>query len=102
MQLNTCTANKLSQLCVRVSAAEKKAGIPSNLETVNRPRGQLNNPFDKISKLCQRIKKLENVAGIPPVKSKHPVRQLGPNGNAVLSNKVNQLCGRLARVEKAL
>jgi len=102
MQLNTCTANKLSQLCVRVSTAEKKAGIPLNLLPVNRPRGLSNNPSDKLNKLCQRINKLEKVVGIQSVETKQPYRPLGPNGNAVLSNKVNKMCSRIARVEKLL
>lgn len=99
MQLNVCTANKLSALCKRVQKVEKQLGI-TNACCYN-PMG-LGNPFGKMNTMCQRIKRLEKAVGIKTVKPdpKHPYKPLGPSGNAVLSNKVNTLCGRLARVEK--
>jgi hypothetical protein len=100
MQLNVCTANKLSALCQRVNAAEKKAGLTANV-VPRAPNAIPQNPFTKLNNLCQRIVALEKIVGIPKVVAK-PTKQLGPSGNAVLSNKVNTLCSRLARVEKNL
>lgn len=100
MQLNTCTANKLSALCQKVSSAEKKAGLASKV-TPRSPNALPQSPSAKLNNLCQRIVALEKIVGIPKVKSQ-PTKPLGPNGNAVLSNKVNTLCGRVARVEKNL
>jgi hypothetical protein len=102
MQLNVCTANKLSALCQRVNAAEKKAGLTANV-VPRAPNAIPQNPFTKLNNLCQRIVALEKIVGIPKVngKSQH-FKPLGPSGNAVLSNKVNTLCSRIARVEKNL
>lgn len=100
MQLNVCTANKLSALCQRVNAAEKKAGLTAKV-VPRPPNAPPQNPSGKLNNLCQRIIVLEKTVGIPKVKSSN-TKQLGPSGNAVLSNKVNTLCGRLVRVEKLL
>lgn len=97
MQLNVCTANKLSALCQRVQKVEKQLNI-TNACCYN-PLS-LGNTSGRINTMCQRIKRLEKLVGIKTVKQTTPYKQLGPSGNAVLSNKVNTLCGRLARVER--
>jgi len=102
MQINTSTANKLSLLCLRVSNAEKKAQEQFESEPVNRPKGLKNNPYDKINRLCCRIKKLENDVGIPSDETNSSNKSVRLNGNAFLSNKVNQLCNRIRRIEKVL
>ena len=102
MQINTSTANKLSQLCLRVSNAEKKAQENFDSEPINIIRKLSNNPYDKINRLCCCIKKLEKDVGIPSDETKPSYRPVGINGNAFLSNKVNQLCNRVAHIERIL
>ncbi len=99
MELTVCAANGLSRLCVRVSRVERQLGIRSNFI---RPNNDRQNPCDKINKLCQRIKRLEHRAGITTVRTVGHQSQLGPSGNALISNRLNQLCGRLARVQRRL
>lgn len=103
MQLSPCVANQLARLCVRISNVETELGIPSVTSNTSTPPFPFKtSPANQISILCQRIKRLEREVGITPVTSTHSVKPLGPNGNALLSNKVNQLCGRLARVQRNL
>ncbi len=102
MDIQTCAANNISKLCVRTSNVERQIGKSANFAKTDNVRNSPQNCYNKLSVLCQRIKYLEGQAGIPTVKPPNLIKPLGPNGNAVLSNKVNTLCGRLARVEKAL
>jgi hypothetical protein len=102
MHLNTSTANKLSPLCLRVSKAEEKAQKQFQLEPVNRPKGLKNNPYDKINLLCCRIKKLEKDVGIPSNETNSSHKSVKLDGNAFISNKVNQLCYRVAHIERIL
>jgi len=101
MQLDVCTANKLSALCQRVTRAERLLNITSSF---GHAEVQKKNQFNALSVLCQRIKRLEKAAGIKTV-PKPPgyiAGTFGPSGNALAANKVNALCGRLARVEKLI
>ena len=102
MHLNTSTANKLSLLCLRVSKAEEKAQEQSESEPVNRTKGLKNNPYDKINRLCYRIKKLENDVDIPSNETNSSHKSVKLDGNAFLSNKVNQLCNCIGRIERIL
>ncbi len=102
MELTTCAANTLSRLCVRVSTAEKRAGITGPIVKPAFNAIPLNS-FEKVNVLCQRIKRLERKLGIPfNIVANNQFKPLGPNGNAVVSNKLNRLCGRLGRIEKRL
>ena len=101
MQINASTANNMSSLCTRVTRAEKNLGhsISSSSSNIS----AMQNPFEKLSVLCQRIKKLEKELGITgSTTHSNSVGQYGPSGNAVLSNKVNTLCSRVARIEKQI
>jgi hypothetical protein len=95
MHLNTCEANTMSQLCVRVSAAESAANIPLVITPVGQSRRSLNS-WDKMNKLCNRISNLESALQIKHRKSGN---SLGPS---TLSTKVNELSGRVSQIEKAL
>jgi hypothetical protein len=95
MHLNTCEANSMSQLCCRVSAAEKTLGIPLVITCTGKSHRSLNS-WDKMNNLCSRIKNLESTLQIKHCKSGN---SLGPS---TLSTKVNELCGRVSQIEKAL
>ena len=101
MQLSPCVSNQLARLCVRISSVETQLGIPPSNSRTNKPPFPFKtSPSNQISILCQRIKRLEALVVIPAVITTTPYKPLGPNGNAVLSNKVNLLCGRLARIQR--
>lgn len=99
MLLPNCQ-NKVSQLCQRISKLERDVRLQSGVTK----KPLVATPTDSkyiitINILCARVSRLENRLNITK-----PLPCYGCNNNSLAnpSAKVNRICGRVARLEKAV